>query len=167
VMVEGPGHIPLNEIEENVRLEKEICQGAPFYVLGPLPIDTAPGYDHIACSIGGALAGYLGADFLCYVTGKEHIGLPDIQDVREGVVVTKIAASIADIARGDKKTILQSELMSQARENFDWDKMQKHAIDPAYFKQLVGSETRLSKGGCSMCGDEFCALKFHPNSQED
>ncbi|RKY11255.1 MAG: phosphomethylpyrimidine synthase [Planctomycetota bacterium] len=166
VMVEGPGHIPLNEIEENVRLEKEICQGAPFYVLGPLPIDTAAGYDHIACSIGGALAGYLGADFLCYVTGKEHIGLPDIQDVREGVVVTKIAASIADVARGNKKAILQNKLMSQARENFDWDKMQKHAIDPDYFKQLVSKNPRLSKGGCSMCGDEFCALKFHPDSQE-
>ena len=167
VMVEGPGHIPLNEIEENVRLEKEICQGAPFYVLGPLPIDTAAGYDHIACSIGGALAGYLGADFLCYVTGKEHIGLPDIEDVREGVIVTKIAASVADIARGNKQAILKSQLMSEARKNFDWDKMQKHAINPAYFKQLVGSKPRLSKGGCSMCGDEFCALKFHSDYQSD
>jgi len=167
VMVEGPGHIPLNEIEENVRLEKEICQGAPFYVLGPLPIDTAAGYDHIACSIGGALAGYLGADFLCYITGKEHIGLPDIQDVREGVIVTKIAASVADIARGSKKAILQSKLMSEARKNFDWDKMQTHAIDPAYFEQFVSKKPRLSKGGCSMCGDEFCALKFHPDYQTD
>ncbi len=162
-MIEGPGHIPLNEIEENVRLEKEICQGAPFYVLGPLPIDTAAGYDHIACSIGGALAGYLGADFLCYVTGKEHIGLPDIQNVREGVIVTKIAASVADIARGNKQAILKSKLMSEARKNFDWDKMQAYAIDPTYFEQLVGTKPRLSKGGCSMCGDEFCALKFHPD----
>ncbi|KPJ65602.1 MAG: phosphomethylpyrimidine synthase [Coxiella sp. DG_40] len=163
VMVEGPGHIPLNEIEENVRLEKEICQGAPFYVLGPLPIDTAAGYDHIACSIGGALAGYLGADFLCYVTGKEHIGLPDVQDVREGVIVTKIAASVADNARGNKQAILKSKLMSEARKNFDWDRMQAHAIDPAYFKELIAEKPRLSKGGCSMCGDEFCALKFHPD----
>ena len=167
VMVEGPGHIPLNEIEENVRLEKEICQGAPFYVLGPLPIDTATGYDHIACSIGGALAGYLGADFLCYVTGKEHTGLPDVKDVREGVIVTKIAASVADIARGNRQAILKSKLMSEARKNFDWDKMRAHAIDPRYFEELVGSKPRLSKGGCSMCGDEFCALKFHPDYQSD
>jgi len=163
VMVEGPGHIPLNEIEENVRLEKEICQGAPFYVLGPLPIDTATGYDHIACSIGGALAGYLGADFLCYVTGKEHIGLPDIRDVREGVIVTKIAASVADIARGNRQAILKSQLMSEARKNFDWDKMKAHAIDPSYFEELVAEKPRLTKGGCSMCGDEFCALKFRPD----
>lgn len=166
VMVEGPGHIPLNEIEENVRLEKEICKGAPFYVLGPLPIDTAAGYDHIACSMGGALAGYLGADFLCYVTGKEHIGLPDIQDVREGVVVTKIAASVADIARGSKQKILKSKMMSEARKHFDWDKMHKHAIDPNNFEKLVAEKPRLSKGGCSMCGEEFCALKFHSDTRE-
>ncbi|KPK75900.1 MAG: phosphomethylpyrimidine synthase [Phycisphaerae bacterium SM23_30] len=161
VMVEGPGHIPLNETEENVRLEKEICQGAPFYVLGPLPIDTAAGYDHIACSIGGALAAYLGADFLCYVTAKEHIGLPDIKDVRQGVIVTKIAASVADVARGNQQAILNSKHMSEARKNFDWNKMQKYALDPSYFEELVAMKPRLSKGGCSMCGDEFFALKFH------
>jgi len=161
IIIEGPGHIPLNEIKKNVELEKKICRGAPFYVLGPLPIDTAAGYDHIACSIGGALAGYFGADFLCYVTPKEHIGLPDVEDVRQGVVITKIAASIADIARGDKKAILQNKLMSKARKNFDWVKMYEYAIDSKKFKELLSETPRLKKGGCSMCGDEFCALKVY------
>jgi len=161
VIIEGPGHIPLNEIKKNVELEKKICRGAPFYVLGPLPIDTAVGYDHIACSIGGALAGYFGADFLCYVTPKEHIGLPEIEDVRQGVVITKIAASIADIARGNKKAISQNKLMSKARKNFDWVKMCEYAIDSKKFKELIGEAPRLKKGGCSMCGDEFCALKVY------
>ena len=161
VIIEGPGHIPLNEIKENVELEKKICHGAPFYVLGPLPIDTAAGYDHIACSVGGALAGYFGADFLCYVTPKEHIGLPDAEDVRQGVVITKIAASIADIARGNKKAILRNRLMSKARKNFDWAKMSKYAIDGRKFRELLGKSPRLREGGCSMCGDEFCALKIY------
>ena len=161
VIIEGPGHIPLNEIKKNVELEKKICRGAPFYVLGPLPIDTAVGYDHIACSIGGALAGYCGADFLCYVTPKEHIGLPDVEDVRQGVVITKIAASIADIARGNKKAILQNKLMSKARKNFDWVKMREYAIDRRKFKEMLSEAPRLKKGGCSMCGDEFCALKVY------
>jgi len=159
VIVEGPGHIPLNEIQKNVDLEKKICRGAPFYVLGPLPIDTAAGYDHIACSIGGALAAYFGADFLCYVTPREHIGLPNIEDIREGVVVTKIAASIADIARGNKTTILRNELMSKARKDFNWDKMSEYAIDTKKFRELLEETPWLEKGGCSMCGDEFCALK--------
>ncbi len=162
VMVEGPGHIPLNEVQKNVELEKKICQGAPFYVLGPLPIDTAVGYDHIACSIGGALAAYFGADFLCYVTPKEHIGLPNIEDVREGVVVTKIAASVADVARGNKKLISQSKLMSKARKDFHWAKMSEYAIDSKKFRELLNKNPRLKKGGCSMCGDEFCALKVYP-----
>ena len=159
VIVEGPGHIPLNEIQKNVKLEKKICRGAPFYVLGPLPIDTAAGYDHIACSIGGALAAYFGADFLCYVTPREHIGLPNIEDIREGVVVTKIAASIADIARGNKTTILRNELMSKARKDFNWDKMSEYAIDTKRFRELLEETPWLEKGGCSMCGEEFCALK--------
>ena len=161
VIIEGPGHIPLNEIQRNVELEKEICHGAPFYVLGPLPIDTAAGYDHIACSIGGALAGYYGADFLCYVTPKEHIGLPDVEDVRLGVVVTKIAASIADVARGNEKAINQSRLMSRARRDFNWLKMSKYAIDSKEFNRLIKKIPRLKKGGCSMCGDEFCALRVY------
>jgi len=161
IIIEGPGHIPLNEIKKNVELEKKICRGAPFYVLGPLPIDTAIGYDHIACSIGGALAGYFGADFLCYVTPKEHIGLPEIEDVRQGVVITKIAASIADIARGNKKAILQNKLMSKARKDLDWVKMREYAIDSKKLKELLSETPRLKKSGCSMCGDEFCALKVY------
>jgi len=159
VMIEGPGHIPLNDIKKNVQLEKKICDGAPFYVLGPLPIDTAVGYDHIACAIGGALAGYYGADFLCYVTPKEHIGLPEVRDVSEGVVITKIAASIADLARGNKRTIAQSKAMSVARKEFDWQEMLKHTIDTQNFKKLINQKPPLKKGGCSMCGDEFCALR--------
>jgi len=161
IIIEGPGHIPLNEIKKNVELEKKICRDAPFYVLGPLPIDTAVGYDHIACSIGGALAGYFGADFLCYVTPKEHIGLPEIEDVRQGVVITKIAASIADIARGDKKAILQNKLMSKARKDLDWVKMREYAIDSKVFEEFLSETPRLKNGGCSMCGDEFCALKVY------
>ena len=159
VIIEGPGHIPLNEIHENVKLEKKICRGAPFYVLGPLPIDTAVGYDHIACSIGGALAAYYGADFLCYVTPMEHIGLPSTEHIREGVVVTKIAASIADVARGNKERISQSELMTKARKDFNWAQMLKYAIDPKKFSDLLKKTPQLRGGGCSMCGEEFCALK--------
>jgi len=144
-----------------VELEKEICHGAPFYVLGPLPIDTAAGYDHIACSIGGALAGYFGADFLCYVTPKEHIGLPDVEDVRQGVIVTKIAASIADIARGNKTAILRNKLMAKARKHLDWPEMLKYAIDKSKFRKLISENPRLKESGCSMCGDDFCALKIY------
>jgi len=161
VIIEGPGHIPLNEIQKNVELEKEICHGAPFYVLGPLPIDTAAGYDHIACSIGGALAGYFGADFLCYVTPKEHIGLPDVEDVRQGVIVTKIAASIADIARGNKTAILRNKLMAKARKHLDWVEMSKYAIDRKKFRGFLNKNPRLKENGCSMCGDDFCALKIY------
>jgi len=161
VIIEGPGHIPLNEIKKNVELEKEICHGAPFYVLGPLPIDTAAGYDHIAGSIGGALAGYFGADFLCYITPKEHIGLPDAEDVRQGVVITKIAASIASIARGNKKEILRNRLMARARKYLDWTGMSKYAIDRKKFREFVSESPRLKEDACSMCGDDFCALKIY------
>lgn len=156
-MIEGPGHIPLNEIEENVKLEKEYCGGAPFYVLGPLPTDIAPGYDHIVGAIGGALAGSAGADFLCYVTPKEHIGLPDAEDVRQGVVVTKIAAHIADIAKGVKGARERDRMMSEARRNLDWDSMLKHAIDPTTFGRMMSGESRTDH--CSMCG-QYCALKI-------
>jgi len=159
VMIEGPGHIPLNQIEKNIKLEKEICKNAPFYVLGPLPTDIAIGYDHIACAIGGALAGMHGADFLCYVTQKEHISLPDAKDVREGVIVTRIAAHIADIAKGygserDKK-------MSEARSRLDWNAMTDYAIDPENFRRLLKKECKNNpeiSEGCSMCG-KFCTEK--------
>jgi phosphomethylpyrimidine synthase len=157
VMVEGPGHIPLDEIEENVRLEKEICHDAPFYVLGPLPIDTAAGYDHIAGAIGGAWAAKCGADFLCYITPKEHIGLPNIDDVKEGVIATKIAAISADVAKGNHKAKKASYSMSQARKEWDWSEMSRHAIDSSRIKRSRSGENDVEQ--CSMCG-EYCALKF-------
>jgi len=161
VMVEGPGHIPLNEIERNVKLEKEICKNAPFYVLGPLPTDIAAGYDHIACAIGGALAGMHGADFLCYVTPKEHVGLPNANDVREGVIVTRIAAHIADIAKGRVISKQQDKNMSKTRSRLDWAKMPNYALDPKRFKQLVKEECKNNpeiSQGCSMCG-KYCTEK--------
>lgn len=161
VMIEGPGHIPLNEIEKNVKLEKEICKNAPFYVLGPLPTDIAAGYDHIACAIGGALAGTYGADFLCYVTPKEHISLPDVNDVRDGVIVTRIAAHIADIAKGRELSKYQDKSMSEARTRLDWETMGKYAIDPDRFKQLLKEECKNNpeiSEGCSMCG-KYCTEK--------
>ncbi len=162
VMIEGPGHIPLHQIEKNVKLEKKYCNGAPFYVLGPLPTDIATGYDHIACAIGGALAGWKGADFLCYVTPKEHIGLPDIKDVREGVIVTKIAAHIADIAKGIKEAILRDYKMALARKRVNWEVMLKYAIDHQKFTQLRREECKknpqlLRVKYCSMCGP-FCVF---------
>ena len=163
VMIEGPGHIPLNEIEKNVELEKKICNGIPFYVLGPLPTDITIAYDHIACAIGGALAAWKGADFLCYVTPKEHIGLPDIDDIREGTIVTKIAAHIADIAKGNEKAISRNYKMARARKEFNWDEMLKYAIDQEKFATLRKQECEKNPQlenvkYCSMCGD-FCALQ--------
>jgi phosphomethylpyrimidine synthase len=163
VIIEGPGHIPLNEIEKNVRLQKKYCDNAPFYVLGPLPTDVAAGYDHIACAIGGALAGMHGADFLCYVTPKEHVGLPELADVREGVVVAKLAAHIADLANGNKNALQRDHRMGLARARVDWPGMLKYSIDPERFAELRHAECRknpmLDKAHhCSMCGP-FCAFE--------
>ncbi|MBU1198395.1 MAG: phosphomethylpyrimidine synthase ThiC [Nanoarchaeota archaeon] len=165
VMIEGPGHVPLHEIEKNVKLEKELCKGAPFYVLGPLPTDIATGYDHIACAIGGALAAFHGADFLCYVTPKEHIGLPDLDDVREGVIVTKLAAHIADVARGNRQAVERNKRMSEARRDFNWDLMQELSLDPKKFHVLRKAECDKNPilenaDYCSMCG-EFCAVRVY------
>ena len=165
VMIEGPGHIPLNEIEKNVILEKKYCDKAPFYVLGPLPTDIATGYDHIACAIGGALAGWKGANFLCYVTPREHIGLPSINDVREGVVITKIAAHIADIANRNKEAISQDLKMAKARKEVNWKKMLKYAIDRKKFIELRREECKrnpqlVKAKYCSMCGP-FCVFKIY------
>ena len=165
VIVEGPGHVPLNQVEKNVELAKKYCDNAPFYILGPLPTDVATGYDHVACAIGGALACSKGADFLCYVTPREHVGLPDIKDVREGVVVTKIAAHIADVAKGNKEAIEQNYKMSKARYDVDWNEMEKHVIDPQKFKELRSEECaknpdlKDNEKYCSMCGP-FCAYKI-------
>jgi len=163
VMIEGPGHIPYDQIQKNIQLEKELCHNAPFYVLGPLPTDIAAGYDHIACAIGGALAAFSGADFLCYVTPKEHIGLPDPDDVYQGVIVTKLAAHIADVARGNPKAIARNLEMAKARLAVDWKGMQEHSLDPENFARIRREECArnsnlVDEKYCSMCGD-FCVFE--------
>ena len=158
VMIEGPGHVPLNQIEANVLLQKQLCHGAPFYVLGPLVTDIAAGYDHVACAIGGAVAGAAGADFLCYVTPTEHLCLPGVEDVREGVIVTRIAAHAADIARGHKQAIERDRKMSEARKRLDWDAQLKFALDPVKAKKLRDENPPNEDDVCTMCG-KFCAMK--------
>jgi phosphomethylpyrimidine synthase len=155
-MVEGPGHVPLHQIEANVRLEKAVCRNAPFYVLGPLVTDIAPGYDHITSAIGGALAAYHGADYLCYVTPAEHLSLPTIEDVKIGVISSKIAAHAADLTRG-KDWDLDNE-MSTARRALDWEKMFGIALDPETAKKVRESVKSKLPDVCSMCG-EYCAIK--------
>jgi phosphomethylpyrimidine synthase len=158
VMIEGPGHVPLNQIEANIVLEKKLCKEAPFYVLGPIVTDVAPGYDHITSAIGGALAGYYGADFICYVTPSEHLGLPTVNDVREGVVVARIAAHAADLARGNKAAWLRDEQMSRYRKALDWEGQTRTAIDPEKITAFR-KERSLQNDVCSMCG-EYCAMKI-------
>jgi phosphomethylpyrimidine synthase len=158
VMIEGPGHMPIDQIQANVLLQKKLCHHAPFYVLGPLVTDIGAGYDHVVCAIGGALAGAAGADFLCYVTPAEHLCLPSAADVREGVIVTKIAAHAADIARGNKLAIERDRKMALARKNLDWESQIGLAIAPEkareYRKQNPPSEDDV----CTMCG-KYCAIK--------
>ncbi len=158
VMIEGPGHVPLNQIETNILLEKQICKNAPFYVLGPIVTDVAPGYDHITAAIGGALAGYYGADFICYVTPSEHLGLPTIADVREGVIVARIAAHASDLARGSKNAWARDIQMSKYRKALDWEGQTRMAIDPDKIRTFR-KERSLKDDVCSMCG-EFCAMKI-------
>ena len=159
VMIEGPGHVPLNQIEANILLEKKLCKGAPFYVLGPLVTDIAAGYDHIAAAIGGALAAWAGADFLCYVTPAEHLRLPSVEDVREGVIGAKIAAHAADLARGNPKAWERDIQMAKARGRLDWETQLRLSIDPkkaAYYRQTsVPKMTDV----CTMCG-KYCAIKL-------
>jgi phosphomethylpyrimidine synthase len=158
VMIEGPGHVPLDQIEANVLLEKRLCRGAPFYVLGPLVTDVSPGYDHITCAIGGAIAGKAGADFLCYVTPSEHLKLPTVEDVREGVIATRIAGHAADVARGNKKAIQRDIEMSKARMAFDWEKQIELSLDPEKARRYHEEGKSGEKDVCTMCG-EFCAIK--------
>jgi phosphomethylpyrimidine synthase len=158
VMIEGPGHVPLDQIEANVLLEKRLCRGAPFYVLGPLVTDVSPGYDHIACAIGGAVAGKAGADFLCYVTPSEHLKLPSVEDVREGVIATRIAGHAADVARGNRKALQRDIEMSKARMAFDWEKQIELSLDPAKAKRYHKEGKSGENDVCTMCG-EFCAIK--------
>jgi phosphomethylpyrimidine synthase len=158
VMVEGPGHVPLDQIEMNIHLEKRVCHGAPFYVLGPLVTDIAPGYDHIVSAIGGAIAAAAGADFLCYVTPAEHLGLPTEDDVREGLIASRIAAHAADIVKGVPGAIERDLELARARKRLDWETQRKLAIDPAKFAAVRKRRKTRSKA-CSMCGD-FCAMRI-------
>lgn len=158
-MVEGPGHVPYNQIETNIRIEKELCKGAPFYVLGPLVTDIAPGYDHIVSAIGGTLAATAGADFLCYVTPAEHLGLPTLDDVKDGVIASKIAAHAADIARGNHKAVQRNLEMAKARKALDWDKQIELAIDPEKARSFRKDHNTEERDVCAMCG-QFCAMKI-------
>ena len=161
-MVEGPGHIPLNEIQTNVQIQKKLTKNAPFYILGMLPTDIAAGFDHIAGAIGGALAGWYGADMLCYITPAEHVGLPTVADVKDGVIAFKIAAHIADIARGNKNALERNKKMSEARYKLDWDKQFELALYGNEAKKIF--EKRASKTeACSMCGP-FCPMNLVENT---
>ena len=159
VMVEGPGHVPYNQIAANMQLQKRLCHGAPFYVLGPLVTDIAPGYDHITSAIGGTLAAVSGADFLCYVTPAEHLGLPDINDVREGVIATKIAGHAADVAKGLPAAVAQDLAMARARKKLDWPEQIRLAIDPVKAKAYREAKNKSTDEYCSMCGD-YCAVRI-------
>ncbi len=158
VIIEGPGHVPLNQVELNVRLEKELCKGAPFYVLGPLVTDIGMGYDHITAAIGGAVAGAAGADFLCYVTPSEHIRLPTIEDVKEGVIVSKLAAHAADIAKGIPGAVERDRAMARCRKNLDWNGQISHSLNPDKVRAWRAEVPPTESEVCSMCG-EFCAIR--------
>ena len=158
VMVEGPGHMPLDQIEANMKIQQTICMGAPFYVLGPLVTDIAPGYDHITSAIGGAVAASAGAAFLCYVTPAEHLALPDVEDVKQGIIASKIAAHAADIAKHIPHARDIDDKMAQARRNFDWDMQWECAIDAQTAKKIRDERKPEIEESCSMCG-KFCAVR--------
>jgi phosphomethylpyrimidine synthase len=164
VMVEGPGHIPMDQIDMNIKRQIEVCKGAPFYVLGPLVTDIAPGYDHITSAIGAALAGWSGAAMLCYVTPKEHLGLPNRDDVKQGVIAYKIAAHAADLARHRKGARQRDDALSKARFEFDWNEQFRLALDPetakAYHDETLPQDTFKSAHFCSMCGPKYCSMKI-------
>lgn len=157
-MVEGPGHVPLDQIEANVKLEKTVCDGAPFYLLGPLVTDVGCGYDHITGAIGGALAAWHGADFLCYVTPSEHLGLPTIEDVRQGVIASRIAAHAADVARHHPGAAAWDLKVSRARAALDWKTMIASCVDPQRAQSVFSAARSRTEGACTMCG-EFCAIR--------
>jgi phosphomethylpyrimidine synthase len=159
VMIEGPGHVPLHQIATNVQLQKQLCHGAPFYVLGPLVTDIAPGYDHITSAIGGAIAASAGADYLCYVTPSEHLRLPSVEDVKNGVIASKIAAHAADITKGVKGAMEKDIKMAQCRKALDWDQQIKLSLDPTLAEKLRSSSKPADSDVCTMCG-EFCAIKL-------
>ncbi len=162
VMVEGPGHIPLHQLEMNVRRQQEVCREAPFYTLGPLVTDIAPGYDHITSAIGAAIVGWHGTSMLCYVTPKEHLGLPDAEDVKQGMIAYRIAAHAADLARGNRTAAKRDRALSQARFGFDWEEQFRLAIDPdtarAMHDETLPDDHFKSAEFCSMCGPKYCPM---------
>lgn len=164
VMVEGPGHIPLHEVEHNMQIQHELCHGAPFYVLGPLVMDCAAGYDHIASAIGAAVAGWKGASLLCYITPKEHLGLPNADDVKQGVIAYKIAAHAANIARGNKEALARNAAMSKARVNFEWEKQFALTFDPEtarkHHDESLAHDVFKHAAFCSMCGPKYCPMNL-------
>lgn len=165
IMIEGPGHVPFDQVEMNVKKQIEACQGAPFYVLGPIVTDIAPGYDHITSAIGATMAAYAGASMICYVTPKEHLGLPDQEDVRQGLVAHKIAAHAADIARHRPGARDRDDAMSRARYAFDWKRQFDLALDPDKARELHGQsheeDCYVSEDFCSMCGPRFCSMRLN------
>ena len=170
VMIEGPGHVPLDQVQANILLQKRLCHNAPFYVLGPLVTDVAAGHDHVACAIGGALAGWAGADFLCYVTPSEHLALPGPDEVYRGVVVTRIAAHAADIARGRPASIARDRAMADARRRMDWEAMFSLCLDPKTARAIRLKTPPAEEEVCTMCG-KFCAMRlirdyFHPGGRK-
>jgi phosphomethylpyrimidine synthase len=158
-MVEGPGHVPFDQIETNIKAAKSICKGAPFYVLGPLVTDVAPGYDHISAAIGGTMAAVAGADFLCYVTPTEHLGLPGPEEVRQGVMASRIAAHAADVAKGIRGASDWDREMSLARRGLDWRRQLELSLDPELAKSLYQRLNPQQKEECTMCGS-YCAIKM-------
>jgi phosphomethylpyrimidine synthase len=170
VMVEGPGHIPMDQIDMNVRRQIDVCRGAPFYVLGPLVTDVAPGYDHITSAIGAALAGWSGAAMLCYVTPKEHLGLPDNEDVKQGVIAYKIAAHAADLARGRKGARDRDDALSRARFAFDWNEQFRLSLDPETARRMhdetLPQDSFKSAHFCSMCGPKYCSMRITEDIRE-
>jgi phosphomethylpyrimidine synthase len=170
VMVEGPGHVPMDQIQMNIEKQIEVCHGAPFYVLGPLVIDISPGYDHISSAIGAAIAGQHGAAMLCYVTPKEHLGLPDADDVRAGVIAYKIAAHAADVARHRKGARDRDDALSKARYEFDWNEQFRLSLDPEMARSMhdetLPQETFKSAKFCSMCGPKFCSMRVNEDMRK-
>ena len=169
-MVEGPGHVPFDQIEYNMKLQRKLCHGAPFYVLGPLVTDIFPGYDHITSCIGATAAGYHGASMLCYVTPKEHLGLPNKKDVKDGVIAYKIAAHAADLAKGHPGARTWDDAMSKARFEFRWEDQFNLAMDPDTAREFH-DETLPAEGAkvahfCSMCGPHFCSMKISQDVRE-
>ena len=164
VMIEGPGHVPMDQLEANVRLQQRYCQHAPFYTLGPLVTDVAPGYDHITSAIGAAMVGWYGASLLCYVTPKEHLGLPNPEDVRNGVIAYKIAAHAADVARGRRGARTRDDALSRARFSFDWEQQFALALDPETAKRMhdesLPDDFYKDAKFCSMCGPKFCSMRI-------